>query len=120
MTASKSKSRCPAPDEHPGHSCKCRLCAVATIDTGVTMARHNVTPVEGYVPDAETAVEIALAVLGAVYGKEKIASEKPFRAVLHGDIWTVEGSLRPGWLGGVALAEISKTDATVLRVSHGR
>ena len=44
----------------------------------------------------------------------------PYRAALKGDTWIVEGSLPEGIVGGVAVAEITKRDATIRRVSHGK
>jgi len=55
-----------------------------------------------------------------IYGEEKIAREKPYRAVLRNGIWVVEGSLRAGSAGGVAIAEIAQDDGRILRVSHGK
>ncbi len=81
---------------------------------------HSYKPVSGYVPDAETAIRIAVAIWEPIYGREIIEAEKPYRASLMGGVWVVEGSLAPGMLGGVAVAEISKADAPVLRVSHGK
>ncbi|APV48322.1 hypothetical protein BWI17_00660 [Betaproteobacteria bacterium GR16-43] len=82
---------------------------------------HNYVPPNGYVPDAETAVQIAVAVWSPIYGREKIEQEKPYRAVLKGDVWTVVGSLPSAYqLGGVAEIEISKKDGRVLRVTHGK
>lgn len=84
-------------------------------------AQHNVRPEDGYVPNAETAISIAIAVWTPIYGAENIARQKPYRASLGADgIWVVEGSLPEGWLGGVALAEIAKADGRILRVSHGK
>jgi hypothetical protein len=73
------------------------------------------------VPDAKTAIRIAEAVWIPVYGEEKIRQERPIHARLHGskDRWLVTGSLPKGYIGGVALAVISKTDGRILRVSHG-
>lgn len=81
---------------------------------------HNVRPAAGYVPDEETAIRIARAVWIPIYGEAAIARQAPYHAVLKDGVWTVTGSLPKGMLGGVALAEISKADGTVLRVSHGK
>ncbi|WP_205746796.1 NTF2 fold immunity protein [Duganella callida] len=81
---------------------------------------HNYKPEVGYVPDAATAIRIAVAVWGPIYGEKIIAAEAPFRAVLKDNVWTVEGFLPKGHVGGVAIAEISKKDATILRISHGK
>ena len=79
----------------------------------------NYRPHTGYVPNPETAVQIAEAVLLPIYGKEQVESERPFVANLNGDIWTVEGSLPDGWLGGVAEVDIRKSDGKIMRLIHG-
>ena len=81
---------------------------------------HSYVPPKGFVPDSLTAVRIAVAVWGPIYGESQIQSEAPFRAVLHGGVWTITGTLPPGMVGGVAIAELAKSDARVLRVSHGK
>ncbi len=85
-------------------------------------SRHNFKPKDGYVPDAETAIAVAVAIWTPIYGKEKIEKEKPYTAKLADGVWIVKGSLpkSKGMKGGVALAEISKDDCRVLRVSHGK
>ena len=82
---------------------------------------HNFKPAQGYVPDAATAIKIAVAVWEPIYGQEKISQQKPYRAVLVNGIWIVEGTLPKQYnLGGVAVAEIAKDDGRILRVSHGK
>ena len=85
------------------------------------------TPAAGFVPDADTAVKIAEAVLIPVYGEKQIASERPFSAKLEGDTWTVSGTLhcpdgKGGTtticVGGVAVVKISKIDARVVSMIH--
>jgi hypothetical protein len=85
------------------------------------------SPTGGFVPDAETAVKIAEAVLIPVYGEKQIASERPFSAKLEGDAWTVSGTLRcpdgkggmtTMCVGGVAVVKISKVDARILSMIH--
>ena len=83
-------------------------------------ARHNFKPKDGYVPDAKTAIKIAVAVWESIYGADKIAGEKPYHTQLNNGTWIVEGSLPQGWKGGVAIAEIAKDDGRILRVSHGK
>lgn len=80
--------------------------------------KPNFKPKHGYVPDAKVAIKIAVAVWEAIYGEEKIAREKPYRARLTNGVWTVEGSLPAGSVGGVAIAEIAKDDGKILRVIH--
>ena len=67
---------------------------------------HSYVPPNGAVPDGETAVAIAEAILIPIYGRDQILSERPFRAILKNEIWAVEGSLPRGFLlGGVAVVE---------------
>ena len=66
------------------------------------------------------ATTIAVAVWEPIYGKDQIAKQKPFVATLDNDVWTVRGTLPEGMLGGVAEAEISKTDGRIIRVRHGK
>ena len=76
-------------------------------------------PKHGVVPDAETAIKIAVAVWEPIYGRDNIAKQTPFRASLTDGVWTVRGTLPQNWRGGVAEAEIAKIDGRILRVSHG-
>jgi hypothetical protein len=106
----------------------------AAVVFATEITRHSVKPKGGFVPDAKTAIErdglvpdaetaigIAVAAWEPIYGKDKIAEEKPYRARLDTNrVWIVEGSLPKGCLGGVATAEIAKDDGRVLRVSHGK
>ena len=79
----------------------------------------GVKPKNGFVPDADTAIKIAIAVWEPIYGQKQIASERPYRAkLLTNTVWKVEGSLPPGTLGGVATAFIAKDDARILSVYH--
>jgi hypothetical protein len=82
--------------------------------------KHSYKPIEGFVPDQETAIRIAVAVWTPIYGKKQIESEKPYKATLKNGVWYITGSLPEGWLGGVAKAEIAKDDGCIIRVSHGK
>ena len=95
------------------------ILAVALLGGG-EKPKHTVDPKDGYVPTKEVAIKIAVAVWEPIYGADKITDEKPYRATLAGKVWTVEGSLPKGAKGGVAVAEISKKDGRVIRVSHGK
>ena len=81
-------------------------------------------PTAGYVPDAVTAVKIAEAVLIPVYGELKIASERPFKAKLDANVWTVDGTLHcaDGKIetcpGGTARVRLSKNDGRILFMIH--
>jgi len=83
--------------------------------------QHSVMPLRGLVPSAKVAVQIAVAVWSPIYGKQHIQDERPFHATLQNGVWTVTGSLPKRFnVGGVAIAEISKRDGRILRVSHGK
>lgn len=80
----------------------------------------SATAKEGFVPNAETAIRIAEAILIPIYGTETVKNEKPFTAVLNGNVWTVTGTLPTGSLGGVSTVEIAKDSGCVLRATHGK
>jgi len=84
--------------------------------------QHSYRPEQGFVPNEATAVAIAEAVWLPIYGKQTLDKERPFRAVMKNDVWTVTGTV--DWVnkqdkGGVAIAEISRVDGRIIRVSHG-
>jgi hypothetical protein len=95
----------------------------------VTLAASQVGSKRDYVPSSETALAIAEAVFIPVYGKKVIESERPFKATLKDDVWTITGSLYcpegrpqserlPSCVGGVAVVKISKIDAHVISMTH--
>ena len=77
-------------------------------------------PPHGYVPDAATAIKIAEAILIPIYGQEVIDSEKPLHATLTKGIWTVGGSLKEGYDGGVAVVRLRQKDACIVYVMHSK
>ena len=95
---------------------------------------QNVKPIDGYVPNKEVAIKIALAVWEPIYGREQIENEAPYTAVLlEKGIWQVTGSIPENkvlgvllitgsppdvWSGGAAFIEIEKETGKILRVSH--
>jgi NTF2 fold immunity protein len=98
----------------------CIITLMAVFLFAAETEKHNYKPKDGYVPDATTAIKIAVAVWEPIYGETQIAGEKPYTASLANGTWIVEGSLPQGWRGGVAIAEIAKDDGRILRVSHGK
>lgn len=83
----------------------------------------SVVPKQGFVPTATVAVAIAEAVLIPVYGKQQIASERPFKAELSGGVWDVTGSVAcnpPGSVcpGGAAEVKLSKKSGEILFMTH--
>jgi len=75
-------------------------------------------PEKGYVPDTQTAIKIAEAILAPIYGEENIQNERPFRAALKNGVWIVTGTLPKNVAGGSAVASISKDTGCVLGVTH--
>src|SRR5579871_2218200 len=91
------------------------LLFVGTTAYGQTPPAQSFKPKEGFVPNAETAVKVGEAVLIPVYGEKQILAERPFKATLHGNVWTVEGTLPCGNCnGGTAFVKISKTSGQIL------
>ncbi len=83
-------------------------------------SQKGFVPANGFVPDADTAIRIAEAVLVPIYTKAKINSEKPFTGQLRDDVWIVRGHMPAHVLGGVVEAHVSKTTGTILFVLHGQ
>jgi len=81
---------------------------------------HSYVPDEGFVPDQTTAAILAETILKPIYGEENIDRQKPFKVILRNNIWVITGTLPEGLMGGVAIIELSKKDAKVIRVSHGK
>ncbi|MEI7481770.1 MAG: YbbC/YhhH family protein [Elusimicrobiota bacterium] len=112
-----TKNRC----KYTGLLVLCVSVLLASILWGENTKRHNYKPKQGYVPNAETAIAIAVAVWIPIYGKDTIEKEKPYQAVLKKDVWLISGSLpEKNMIGGVAEAEISKENGRILRISHGK
>jgi len=79
----------------------------------------TIQPKSGFVPDETTAAKIGEAVAVAQYGEQRIARERPFRARLSGEVWTVIGTPHPpGVFGGTAVVKLSKLDGKVLFLIH--
>lgn len=79
----------------------------------------GINPTSGFVPDAQTAVAVAHAVLSPIYGKEQIMEQAPLVAQLAGETWVVSGTLpKDASLGGVVEIRISKRTGKILRVLH--
>jgi hypothetical protein len=96
----------------------CTGCALMLLTVG--MGARSGEPKDGYVPDAATAARIAEAVLLPIYGEATVLSERPFKASLNDDVWTVTGSMKKVHPGGVATVRLSKADGRVLFVTHGK
>jgi hypothetical protein len=77
-------------------------------------------PQKGFVPDAQTAIVIARAVLVPIYGEAQIKREEPLTAIRRGDDWLVSGTLQcvPHCVGGVATVSISARSGQIKYVIH--
>jgi len=107
------------------------LCSVVlaamlqTASEGAEKMATGYVPPHGFVPTEQTAIAVAEAVLIPVYGKDQIESERPFKAVLNGNVWVVTGSVPchnpPAGAecpGGAAEIRISKRTGQVLFMTH--
>jgi hypothetical protein len=92
------------------------ICLFSSMALKNDKAVHQVTG-RDFVPDEQTAIKIAEAIWLPIFGKE-IYDEQPFEAHLVKNIWYVNGTLKPGYFGGVAQIEIRKSDCKILSVSH--
>lgn len=81
--------------------------------------QHTFVPTDGYIPDSQTAVRVAEAVLVAIYGNTIIGEQKPLVATLREGQWHVAGTLPEEYLGGVAIVVLNRSDGRIIRVSHG-
>jgi hypothetical protein len=93
---------------------------LAVIVGACAFEEGSYVPKEGFVPDSTTAIRIAEAVFIPIYGESNIRSEEPFVARLSNNVWTVEGTLPTNYMGGVAMARISKEDGRILWLIHGK
>ena len=98
------------------------LCCILFVVSmnAISGEKYSYIPPSGFVPDEETAIQIAEAIFIPIYGKDKIKQEYPLKATLSEGVWTVTGTLPKGLKGGVALAEIAKDDARIIRVDHSK
>ncbi|MGA8938957.1 MAG: NTF2 fold immunity protein [Acidobacteriaceae bacterium] len=84
----------------------------------IAQQQESVAPEKGFVPDEKTAIAIAKAVLGSIYGTEEISSEEPFRAGAEKGIWTVVGTFHGHSKGGEAIIQIKVSSGEILFVTH--
>ncbi|MBO9689068.1 MAG: hypothetical protein J7598_20895 [Mitsuaria chitosanitabida] len=96
------------------------LLTLSTLSLAEPKPDVGYVPPNGFVPTAEAAIEIAVAVWKPIYGAKEIDAQRPFKATLVQGVWRVEGSLPRGSAGGVAEARIAKADGRVIYVMHGK
>jgi hypothetical protein len=80
----------------------------------------DLLPIAGCVPDADTAIRIAESVWIPLWGVEAVKAQKPFRADLTDEIWTVRGSPPGDQTTRPMVAMIKKTDCSILRLGQER
>ncbi|SRR6266478_1694686 len=74
----------------------------------------------GLVPDKETAVRIAEAILFPIYGEKNIRDQRPYPIKLRGGKWIIDGAPPPaGFTGGSFHIIILQRDARVIEIGHG-
>jgi hypothetical protein len=73
----------------------------------------------GLVPDKETAIRIAEAILFPIYGAKNIREQRPYQITLKDGKWTIDGAPPPpGFAGGSFHIVILQRDARVLEIGH--
>ena len=87
----------------------------ASAKAQVPRSNESYVPPQGMVPNKETAVRIADAVLTPIYGEIVVERERPYSVTLRRGIWIVKGKVHPG-PGGNLLIEISKRTGCIIRV----
>lgn len=80
---------------------------------------HSYRPERGFVPDKQTAIAVAEAVLRPAYGLATVQSQRPFKARLVKDVWIVSGTPKRN-LGGVVEVQIRRSNAAIVSMAHGR
>jgi hypothetical protein len=79
----------------------------------------------GLVPDEQTAIKIAEAILFPIYGEKTIRDEKPYVVKLMEGKWIIDGSMpkakdpQDAIVGGTFHIVILQRDAKVLEIGHG-
>ncbi len=67
----------------------------------------------------KTAIKIAELILVSVYG-ETVLTQRPWKVTDNGNCFTILGTFHGKGLGGVAEIQINKSDARVIKCTHGK
>jgi hypothetical protein len=107
------------------------IAALILLTARSSAAEVGYNPNKVAVPDANTAIAIAHAVLVPIYGRQQVASEEPLVAIRRGDVWTISGTLhckgswisellqkKPACVGGSAEVQLLAKDGRILHVTH--
>ncbi len=78
----------------------------------------RVQPRDGVVATSKVAEAVAFSYLVPIYGEAVIRRELPLRVSLSDGVWTVNGTLPPGSVGGAARILLCQRNGTVLSIIH--
>jgi len=73
-------------------------------------------PAAGYVPDSMTAIKIAEAVMGGLFGEKMTRSLRPFTATLNEEVWTVVRHCKTWCVGSNPTVKVLKRDGRIISV----
>jgi hypothetical protein len=78
-------------------------------------------PANGFVPDADTAIKIAKAILLPIYGQERLQKWDHVAAIQSSETWEITlAQDYPRMAGGAVIVILSRGDGRVLRVMPQR
>jgi hypothetical protein len=99
-----------------------RLFVLSMVMAGACCAQDPWKQPYGLVPDKETAIKIAEAVLFPLYGEDEIKKERPYKVELRDGVWELHGSmptLKDSLVvGGTFYVKILQSDARVIDIGH--
>jgi hypothetical protein len=73
----------------------------------------------GLVPDKDTTIRIAEAILFPIYGEKDVREQRPYQIQLKGGKWIIDGAPPPaGAVGGSFHIVFLQHDARVLEIGH--
>ncbi len=84
----------------------------------LTAPNNGFMPDGGFVPDEQTAINVAKAVWLPIYGKKALMFKRYRITLLDNSIWVIEGGNTLGWNGGGPFIRIEKERGTILQVTH--
>jgi hypothetical protein len=72
------------------------------------------------IDDENEAIASAEPILFKTYDKNQVLGEKPYEVYLIDNYWVLSGTLPDGMMGGTFLIIFSKTDGSVIKLTHGK
>jgi hypothetical protein len=92
--------------------------AQGTVDRDELIRSPKGLPLEGCVPDEDTAIRIAEAVLLPIHGSEAVEAQRPFQAILSEPGWFVKGSAPDDQKTMPLVALIRKDNGSIVTLSR--